>query len=278
MKNIFLLSIVLLFFSCKISFFKKNKPVQTKYREKNPIEKLRIESLNGDIDLIGWSNNLIEIETNAMITSGFKNDINLLDTEFIKTGNELNITTKIPERVKGIINLKIYIPYMLLKIYINSQKGNINITKYLGDLEINQSRGNNNINFYGNILRLESDKTKINLNIKSFNSSDIIIINKEGNTKIKIDEIGQSSFMDIKSINGDIDLSISDHISCQFSVINQNRININFEYDEVSSLKNKYNFIIGTKLKNINKCLFEISNLNGRINIKDFKKQKNILF
>lgn len=279
MRKIFLLFInTLLILSCKISILQKNKPITTKYREKNPIEILKIESLNGNIDLIGWSNNLIEIETNKLITSGFKNDIKLLDTLFIKNEKELTITTKIPERVKGIINLKIYIPYMLLKIYISSQKGDINISKYLGDIEIKQIRGNANINFYGNILRLESEKSKINLNIWSFNSSDIIIINKDGNTKVKVDEIGYSSFIDIKSINGDIDFSISDETSCQFTAINQNKININFEFNEVSSLKNKYNYITGTKLKNKNKCLFEISNLNGKINLRDFKKQKNILF
>ena len=276
MKKILLLFNIFLILSCNISIFKKNKSIQTKYREKNPIEILRIESLNGNIDIIGWSNDLIEIETNKIINSGFRNDINLLNTLFIKNENELCITTKIPERVKGIINLKIYIPFILLKIYIASHKGDINITKYLGDIELKHVKGNANINFYGNILRLESEKSKINLNIRSFNSSDIVIINKNGNTKVKVDEIGNSSFIDIKSINGDIDLLISDKISYQFSAINQNKININFEYNEISSLK--YNYIIGTKLQNKNKCLFEISNMNGKINIKNFNKGKNTLF
>ena len=115
MKKIIFLISILLILSCNISFLKKNKPVQTKYREKNPIEILKIESINGNIDLIGWSNNLIEIETNEIITSGFNNDIKLLDTLFIRDNNELCITTKIPERVKGLINLKIFIPFMLLK-------------------------------------------------------------------------------------------------------------------------------------------------------------------
>ena len=278
MKKILLLINIFLILSCNISIFKKNKSIQTKYREKNPIEILRIESLNGNIDIIGWSNDLIEIETNKIINSGFRNDINLLNTLFIKNENELCITTKIPERVKGIINLKIYIPFMLLKIYITSHKGNINITKYLGDIELKHVKGNANINFYGNILRLESEKSKINLNVRSFNSSDIIIINKDGNTKVKIGEIGSSSFIDIKSINGDIDLFISDQISCKFSAINQNKININFDYNEESSSKEKYNSITGIRHQNKNKCFFEISNMNGKINLKDFKKQKIILF
>ena len=73
-------------------------------------------------------------------------------------------------------------------------------------------------------------------------------------------------------------LFISDQISYQFSAINQNKISINFDYNEKNFSKEKYNYISGTKLQNKNKCFFEISNLNGKINLREFKKQKIILF
>ncbi len=277
MKKLLILINILLLISCNISFFKKNKQIQTKYREKNPIEVLKIESSIGDIDIIGWSNNIIEIEANKTINSVFKNDISLLNTIFTKNEKELSITAKIPERVKGKINFKIFVPYMLLKIYIDSQIGNIDINKYLGDIEVKQNKGNININFFGNILRLDSEKSKILLNINSFNSTDIIVINKNGNTKITTNEIGDFSFIDIKSLNGDIELLTSDHISYKFSAINQNRININFNYTELLSSYDKYNYISGIINQNKNNCMFDISNLNGKINLKNFKKTKNDL-
>ncbi len=270
MKRILLLFNILIIFACNISFYKKNVPVFTKYRENNPIEILKIDSTNGNIDIIGWQNNIIEIESEKAISSGFQNDINLLDTFFTKNNNELNISTKIPERVMGIINLKIFVPFMLLKIYINSQTGNININKFLGDIELYQNRGNTNITFYGNILRLNTENSKLNLNINSYNSSDIVIINKDGNTRVKINEIGYSSFVDIKSLNGDIDFSISDHISYQFSVINQNKINISYDYKKITSKFGKYNYISGVSNKNKLKCIIDISNMIGKINLKEF--------
>lgn len=270
MKKTFILINILIMLSCKFSIFKKNVPVYTKYRENNPIEILKIDSIYGNIDIIGWQNNLIEIESEKNISTGFQNDINLLDTIFTKNNNELNISTKIPERVKGIINLKVFIPFMLLKIYIHSKSGNININKYLGDIELYQSKGNTNIVFYGNILRLNAENSKLNLNINSYNSSDIVIINKDGNTKVKINEIGYNSFIDAKSLNGDIDFLISDHIPHQFSVINQNKIYINYNYKKISSKSGKYNYIFGTSNSGKSKCIIDISNLIGKINIKKF--------
>ena len=198
------LVVVVSFFSCVRFGFDENKNVNIKYREKNPIEVIKIDSMYGDIEISGWARDFIEINTNKILNSGFSQDIDLMDTLFNLNGNELQVKTKIPARVEGKINLKIYIPFILEKLYINSEKGDIYINKFIGDAEITNYKGNINYLFQGSILRVNSYKTDIICG--SYNSSDIVINNEEGTTNVNIETVAKHSFLDIKSSNGDINL------------------------------------------------------------------------
>lgn len=255
----------LLLISCK---FLKLKPkiVNIKYREKNPIEILNIHSLDGDIDIIGWAKDLIEIDTKKTIFSGLANDLNLMDTMFEVHEKELIIKIKKPVRIDGKIDLKIYIPYILLKIYIDSKQGDIIINKYLGDVEIKNIEGNINFDFQGNILRIKSYKSKININVASYNSCDMIINNEEGDIKINIDAIGKSSYLDVKSINSNINLNIVDNIDHKLFIYNENKkTNIYYDLDEKSLINEANNYLTGKKGKNYKDFILNISNINGKI-------------
>jgi hypothetical protein len=281
MKTIIpIMTLLFLFFliSCKFNIL-SNHEINIKYREKNPIEIIKIDSIQGNIDVIGWQNDFIEINTRKILESGLTQDINLMDTVFEREKNELNIKTKIPARIDGKIYLKIYVPYILSKIYINSKNGSININNFLGDIELTNKNGNINIAFQGNILRIDSYRSKINLNIKTFNSSDIVINNEEGNTKVNIENIGKSSYLDVKSLNGDVNVYIFKELDHRLSVTNKDK-NVSVKYDiyDKTIISGIYEFISGKKGKHFDDFLVDITNENGKINLsiadeKYFKKE-----
>jgi hypothetical protein len=283
MKKYFILIFTLLTLSsCGINLFKQNE-VNVKYREKNPIEILKIDSLQGNVDIIGWQNDFIEISTKKILKTGLAQDINLMDTIFEKDENELNIKTKIPARIDGKINLKIYVPFILSKIYINSKNGFVNINKFLGDIELTNTNGNLNILFQGNILRINSYKSKINLIIKTFNSSDIVINNEEGNSLINIENIGKSSYLDIKSLNGDVDFYILNGLDHKLAIINKNqKINLKYKIYDKTAITGIYEVISGKRGRYFQDFLIDITNENGKTSLslaneKYFKRQESEL-
>ena len=110
MKTKIIIFLFIFIISCKFLSFKK-RVVNEKYREKTNIKILKIDSIDGNIDIIGWAHDSVEIGTQKEIFSGLSTDLNLMDTLFEKNERELYIKTKIPTRINGKIDLKIYLPY-----------------------------------------------------------------------------------------------------------------------------------------------------------------------
>lgn len=277
------LVVVVSFFSCVRFGFDENKNVNIKYREKNPIEVIKIDSMYGDIEISGWARDFIEINTNKILNSGFSQDIDLMDTLFNLNGNELQVKTKIPARVEGKINLKIYIPFILEKLYINSEKGDIYINKFIGDAEITNYKGNINYLFQGSILRVNSYKTDINLYVRSYNSSDIVINNEEGTTNVNIETVAKHSFLDIKSSNGDINLFTAFDIDHTLTVFNKNdKINLRYDIFDKILIEKEYAILNGKRGEGDNLTI-DLFNENAKINLdlaneKYLKKITNDMF
>jgi len=268
LKIIYGLSFIIFIFSSCSSNMVKNRVVNVKYREKSPVEIIKISSVNGNIDIIGWSKDFVEINTEKLLISGFLQDLNLLDTLFEKEDNTLNIKTKIPARIEGKINLKIYVPFILLKIYIDSKSGNIGINKYLGDVELTNKNGNINIIFEGSILRIDSYKSRINLYIKSYNSTDVVVNNEDGLTDINVETIGKSSYLDVKSFESDINIAIFKDIDHKLMLTNKNgTIDVKYNIFEKNTIEGTHNSISGKKGNGYNNLTIDVSNENGKINL-----------
>jgi hypothetical protein len=272
----------MIFLSC--SGQKSNREVDIKYREKTPVEILKIDSTFGNVEITGWSNDFIEINTKKILISGLGQDLDLMDTIFEKNDNQMNIKTKIPARVDGKIHLKINIPFILMKLYINSKDGNIVIGKYLGDVELTNNNGNIKLDFQGGILRIDAKKSEVYVNVNSFNSTDIVINNEESPVNLNIESVGKSSYLDVKSLNGDINFVISSDIDHKIMATNKGK-KINFKYDiyDKTSSEGTLSFISGKRGRNFNDFTVDISNENGRINISSanagyFTKEKAKLF
>ncbi len=249
----------------------QHKVIESKYREKNPVDSLMIDSINGNIDIIGWKENFIEIYTMKRIISGLQTDINQVGIDFFINDRELNIVTKIPDRINGKIDIKIYIPYSLFKVNLNSKAGEISISKFLGNIELEKNNGNINIDFYGSILRINSGNSELNLNIKSNNYSDIVINNQNGDIICNVETIGKDSFLDIISFKGNINLNISKNVPHELLVFNKtNSINLYYEIIK-ENLSNK-SFLKGMTNQNINFLKVFIDSDNGIINLNRLKK------
>ena len=279
---IFIAIFAMIFFSCTDG--KNVKEVEIKYREKNPIEILKIDSTNGNVDITGWSNDFIEINTKKIILSGLTQDLDLMDTVFDKNETSMNIKTKIPARVDGKIHLDIMIPFILLKLYINSPDGNISVSNYLGDIELTNNNGNISVDFQGNILRIDAKKSRINVNINTFNSADIVINNEEALTNVYVESVGKSSYLDIKSFKADINFIIADDIDHKMMITNKDKkINMKYDLYDRTSSEGKYSFISGKKGRNYSDFTIDISNENGKIGISlapgnFFVKEKEKMF
>lgn len=264
-KIIVYIIFILFLFSCNLPLI-QNKVEIEKYRDINNASGIKINSLNGNVEIIGWSKNYIEINAKKILLSGLPNDIKLMKVIFEKKDNDFIIETKIPARVHGEIELKIYIPFMILKLYLNTNNSNISIIKYLGIIELINNSGNINIDFQGELLRINSNNSKINLNIKSKISSDIVVNNEDGNIKLNLFEIGKKSFIDLKSKNGNIFLNISGKIPHEVFIINKNKyIMSNYKLSSRRYLEGAFTYLYGKK--DGNDIKFFISNINGKINL-----------
>ncbi|HOJ64782.1 MAG TPA: hypothetical protein PLE45_10220 [Spirochaetota bacterium] len=273
MKKIYIFLFVLIITSCS-GFFTSNE-INIKYREKNIVEIIRIDSVNGNIDIIGWPKDFIEINTKKKIQSGFSGDLNLMDTifKFDPEIKELLIKTKIPSRINGSIELKIYIPFTLLKIFIDSKKGNIFINDYLGDVELTNSNGNVDMVFQGTILRINSINSRLNLVVKSYNSSDIIINSENGDNKIFFEAIGKMSYFDLLSLNTSNNIYLAYEIDHNISIrAKEEDISIKYNLENKNLIKTGYSFLSGSFGQNPEFFNIDIHSENGKINVLQLKK------
>lgn len=260
---------ILIFASCSKNLL-FNKQINIKYREKNPLESMRVNSLKGDIEITGWSKDFVEIDTNKKIFTGLISDINLMDTVFYfdEVYKELNIKTKIPARINGRIDIKIFVPFTLLKLYVNLSEGNITINKHLGDIEITSSNGDNNIDFQGNILRINSYKTKTFLKVLSYSSSDIIINSEEGSLNSYIYSVGDASYLDIKTLNATVNLNISQDIDHKLIVKNKSKgINVKYDLEDQNSVQGTYNIFTGNYGEKYQEFIIDINSEGGVIDV-----------
>ena len=225
----FIFIILLIFTSC---INNSNKTIETsdKYREKNLINSIDIELNKGNIQILGWSQNFIEINTKKILYSGLNNDLSFITTDINRKDYRMVIKTKIPPSIDGDIDLKIFVPYNLSFISINCSNGKININDFLGDLSIITVKTDMDINFHGSILKIDSYSSNVNLNIKNVDNVDVVIKNNNGNFVLLIDSLGGESFLDLETLSGKIDVYMNKSISHTIQLINIDGV-YNFQYE-----------------------------------------------
>jgi len=260
-KILIIILLTLILLSC----FQK-KSISIKYREKNQIDIVKINSLNGNVSITGWAKDAIEIYAKKRILSGFPTDLKNIDTKFELNDKEFIINSIIPARINGVIDLDIYLPYSILKLLINSNNGNIYITNILSDVELINNTGNIDLNFLGSFLRINAKKSNLNVIINTNESSDLIINNDNGDTSCILKSIGTNSFCDINSINGNINIILNQNLPHNLNVFYKEKmLNINYKLNNEILIKSYYNFLKGTNGNENNNINIYINSTNGNI-------------
>jgi len=233
-RSSYCIFMILLSLTSCINNFNKVTGISNKYREKNLVNSIEVELNKGNIEILGWSQNFIEIDTKKILYSGLNNDLLFITTDIDRKDYKIIIKTKIPPSINGSINLKISVPYNLSFIFINCNNGKININDFLGDLSIINVETDMDINFYGSILRIDSYSSNVNLNIKNLDNTDAIIKNDRGNLFLIIDALENKSFLDLETLSGKTNLYIDKNISHTIQLVN-----IDGKYDFQYEIKNQ---------------------------------------
>jgi hypothetical protein len=233
--HILFLTLILFILSCKIFFNKQTE--EEKYREKSPVNIIKLNSINGNISFDCWKEDFVEIQTLKTIFTGLSTEFNMMNTSFERKDKELSITSRIPASINGKIDLKIFAPYNVLKLIIRTKKSDVSISDFLGDIELDNSDGSNNIDFHGTVLRANLKNTKTILNVSSYNHSDMVLNDELGILKIYIKRIGVTSNLDMNLINSETFLYTSKNIHHDIFALNKGK-KINIMYNILKDLKN----------------------------------------
>ena len=266
-----ILAFLCLLFNCSCSnhnISKKEKNV--KYREKNPVGSINLVDIKGNIDICGWGEDFIEINTKKKLNIGLSSDLNLIEPSFYLSHQgeqaQLNIKTRIPARINARIDLTVYVPYSLESIYIQQEVGNITIKNYFGDTTVKTEHGSHKIDFQGHILRVYALKSKFDINVLCSNSTDIVISGDSTDFNVRFFNLNYQSFCDFDTDNCNINLYVAEHLSHYLDVRNSDsRINIRYKLDNM----NIYNYntmeITGSSGKYPNMFYLDVNAQSGRI-------------
>lgn len=275
LKNlIFAFILIFLFFITSCGKISTKREIE-RYREINPLEQVTVNLNRGDVEIVGWSRDFVEIEIKRMIFSGLANDINLITIDFLKDAKNFLINGNVPARVNGSVFMRIYLPFMLLKANLNLGASNLSMTKFFGNSDIVNSEGSIFVDFYGTFLRVYSSKGAVDVNVKSSLPVDISAVTEKSDIKINISEIGRASFLDVKSSEGDILLNLFTKIEHELFATSRNKnIAINYKLNNLKVIDGEISYLSG-KLGSL-KSPFDyakiyLSNVAGKIIVNQAK-------
>ena len=246
-----------------------------KYREKNPVGSLNLTDIKGNIEICGWGEDFIEINTKKKLNIGLSSDLNLIEPSFYLSHQgpqaQLNIKTRVPARINARIDLTIYVPYSLESIYINQEIGNISIKNYFGDTTIKTEHGSHKVDFQGHILRISALKSRFDINVLCSNSADIVIDGDNTEYNVKFYNLSYQSFCDFDTDNCSINIFVAEHLSHYLAVRNSDsRINIKYKLDNMNIHNYSTMEITGRFGKYPSMFYLDVNAQSGRIAVHKF--------
>ncbi|HBD94427.1 MAG: hypothetical protein A2015_09130 [Spirochaetes bacterium GWF1_31_7] len=221
MKFLYLLFFFSILLSCNDHIIEKNR-----YRERNPIEKIEINMKSGTLVINGWHENYIDIYVEKTLMSGLKSDISFLSTDILSDQNnkKLVLTAKQPDRINGEINLLLNIPYSIQSAFISTNSTKTTISQYIGDIIYTSDTGDLYMDVYGSISKFKTHEGNININIIPNGTINLLINNNYGDTNVNFPKSLNQTFIDIKSINGNITFNTKSMETISLSAISTNII------------------------------------------------------
>ena len=244
-----------------------------KYRERNVVSSVSLDNIKGNVRIVGWGEDFIEINTNKKLMFGLPSDMNLFDTVFFRdNSNELIIQTKIPARLSARIDLTIYVPFVLTEISISQESGNISVEKYLGSLNITAESGNHYIEFMGQTLRMNCRRSNVNLDILGYIPADIVLLGDGGEYDVRVEKAVGQTYLDVSCHHTNIGISISENIPhTLFLKSSEKRIHLKYKPDDMQIFNGTNMAISGTVGDVPQNCVIDINAVGGRIQMQRVK-------
>ena len=244
-----------------------------KYRERNIVSSISLDNIKGNVHIIGWGEDFIEINTTKRLMFGIQSDMNLFDTVFFRdNSNELIIRTKIPARLNAKIDLVIYVPFVLSEISVSQESGNITVEKYLGSLNITAESGSHHIEFMGSMLRMNCHKSHVDLDIVGYRPADIVLIGDEGEYNVRMMKAAEQTYLDVSGHQTNVGISINENIShTLFLKSSEKRIHLKYKTDDMQIFSGANMAISGTVGNNPQCCIIDVNADGGRIQMQRIK-------
>ena len=238
-----------------------------KYRERNAVSSISLDNIKGNVRIIGWGEDFIEINTTKRLMFGLQSDLNLFDTVFFRdNSNELIIRAKIPARLNARIDLVIYVPFVLSEISISQEVGNISVEKYLGSLNITSESGSHRIEFMGQMLRMNCSKSHVDLDIVGYRPADIVLSGDGGEYNMRIAKVVGQTYIDVSGHQTNVGINISDQISHSlFLKSNEKRIHLRYKPDDMQIFSGTNMAIRGSVGDTPQDCIIDVNANGGRI-------------
>lgn len=207
MKKLFFITFTVF---CMISCTTKPKIKKYTFKSTANVATLNLSLPTGEIDICGWNNSFIEINATNHIYSPIFYEQNLIKFQTEEINKTFNLTVDMMKSlVDAEITLQIKVPFYLHSLNISTDSATCNITDTFGNFNFNGEKSTINGDFKNSIVKINLIDGNINATFDITLSTDVLLLNEQGDTNINIIKTGDNSFINAKTYNGNINLVLN---------------------------------------------------------------------
>lgn len=207
LKNLFFITFAI---PCIISCTTKVKIKKYNFKSTINVTTLNLSLPIGKIDICGWNNNFIEINATNYIYSLVFYEQNLIKFQPEETNKNFNLNVNTMESlVDAEIILQIKVPFHLHNLNISTDNVICNITDTFGNFNFTGKKSTINGDFKNSTVKINLINGNINATFDITLSTDVLLLNEQGDTNINIIKAGDNSFINAKTYSGNINLVLN---------------------------------------------------------------------
>ncbi|UCD19083.1 MAG: DUF4097 family beta strand repeat protein [candidate division WOR-3 bacterium] len=193
--------------SMMVGFFEKTEEFQETYRV-SPDTRLTIENINGDIKIIQWSEDHVEVYAQKKTNHG-QEELDKVRID-VTTDGILRVRTEyLEEKVRASVHYVLSVPSDVVVDLVKTSNGCIDLEEIQGDTEIVTSNGDVNLQHVTGSVLIQTANGEIQIKGKT-----MVREASTSNGDIRIDIHGvPEGGSTIATSNGSIDLYVSDGLN-----------------------------------------------------------------
>lgn len=207
LKNLFFVTFAV---PCVISCAAKVKTKKYTFKSTTDVTTLNVSLPAGKIDICGWNNDFIEVNATNYIRSPVFYEQNLLKLQPEETDKQFNLTVNTVESlVNAEIILQIKVPFYLRNLHISADNVTCNVTDTFGNFDFTGEKSDITGDFKNSTVKINLTNGNINATFDATLSTDMLLVNEQGDTNINVIKTGDNSFINAKTYSGNINLVLN---------------------------------------------------------------------